>query len=46
MKKPWITKEILKSIDGKNKIFRKCIRAKTATKKRNCLRSLKPIETP
>ena len=46
MKKPWISKIILKSIDKKNKIYRKCIRTKSATKKRNCMRSLKPIETP
>ena len=33
MKKPWITKGIVKSIDKKNKIYRKCIRTKNATKK-------------
>ena len=33
MKKPWITKEILKSIDQKNRIYKKCIRTKNATKK-------------
>ena len=33
MKKPWITKAILKSVDKKNKIYRKCIRTKNATKK-------------
>ena len=33
MKKPWITKGILKSIEKKNRIFRKCIRTKKATKK-------------
>ena len=31
MKKPWITKGILKSIEKKN---RKCIRTKNATKKK------------
>ena len=34
MKKPWITKGILKSIEKKNRIYRKCIRTKNATKKR------------
>ena len=33
MKKPWITKGILKSIEKKNRIYRKCIRTKNATKK-------------
>ena len=33
MKKPWITKEILKSIDQKIRIYKKCIRTKNATKK-------------
>ena len=35
MKKPWITKSIksLKSVDNKNKIYRKCIRTKSGTKK-------------
>ena len=28
MKKPWITKGILKSIEKKNRIYRKCIRTK------------------
>ena len=32
MKKPWITKWILKSIVKKNLIYRKCIRTKNATK--------------
>ena len=34
MKKPWITKGILKSIEKKSQIYRKCIRTKNATKKR------------
>ena len=34
MKKPWITKGILKSIEKKNRIYRKCIRTKNDTKKR------------
>ena len=33
MKKPWITKGILKSIEKKNRIYRKCIRTKNSTKK-------------
>ena len=33
MKKPCITKGILKSIEKKNRIYRKCIRTKNATKK-------------
>ena len=33
MKKTWITKGILKSIEKKNRIDRKCIRTKNATKK-------------
>ena len=33
MKKPWITKGILKSIEKKNQIYRKCIRTKNAIKK-------------
>ena len=47
MKKPWITKGILKSINKKNKIYRKCIRTKILPKKRNCnyMSFLKPIET-
>ena len=32
MKKPWITKGILKSIDTRDKIDRKCIRTKNSTK--------------
>ena len=32
MKKPWITKGILKSIEEKNRIYRKCIRTKNSTK--------------
>ena len=33
MKKPWITKGILKSIEKKNRIYRKSIRTKNARKK-------------
>ena len=33
MKKPWITKGILKSIEKKNEIYRRCIRTKNSTKK-------------
>ena len=33
MKKPWITKGILKSIEKKNRIYRKSNRTKNATKK-------------
>ena len=33
MKKTWITKGILKSIEKKNRIYRKCIRTRNATKK-------------
>ena len=33
MKKPWITKGILKSIEKKNRIYRKCIRTKNSKKK-------------
>ena len=33
MKKPWITKGILNSIEKKNRIYRKCIRTKNAAKK-------------
>ena len=33
MKKPWIATGILKSINKRNKIHRKCIRTKNATKK-------------
>ena len=33
MKKPWITKGILKSIERKNRIYRKYIRTKNSTKK-------------
>ena len=43
MKKPWITKGILKSIEKKNQIYRKYIRTKNATKKRNCTTFLSPI---
>ena len=32
MKKPWISKGILKAIEKKNRIYKKCIRTKTATK--------------
>ena len=41
-----MTKEILRSIDKKNKIYRKFIRIKSATKKRNCMRFSKSIEIP
>ena len=34
MKKPWITKGILKYIEKKNQIYRKCIRTKSSTIKR------------
>ena len=43
VKKPWITKEILKSIEKKNQIYRKCIRMKNSSKKRNCATFLSPI---
>ena len=43
MKKTWITKGMLKSIEKKNRIYRKCIRTKNATKKRNCTTFLRPI---
>ena len=43
MKKPWITKVIIKSIEEKNPIYRKCIRTKNATKKRDCTTFLSPI---
>ena len=33
MKKPWITKGIQKSIEKRNRIYRKCIRTKNSTKK-------------
>ena len=33
MKKPWITKGILKSIEKKNEIYRRCIRTRNSTKK-------------
>ena len=33
MKKPWITNRILKSIEKKNRIYRKCIRTKNSTKR-------------
>ena len=33
MEKPWITKGILKSIEKKTQIYRKCIRTKNFTKK-------------
>ena len=32
LKRPWITTGILKFIDKKNKIYRKCIRTKNAAK--------------
>ena len=50
MKKPWITKRILKFIEKKNRIYRKFIRTKNSTKKeelhnsfksyRNCLNKI------
>ena len=43
MKKPWITKGMIKSIEKKNRIYRKCIRTKNATKKRNCTTTLNPV---
>ena len=43
MKKPWITKGILKSIEKKNRIYRKCIRTKNSKKKRKCATFLSPI---
>ena len=43
MKKPWITKGMIKSIEKKNRIYRKCIRTKNATKKGNCTTILNPI---
>ena len=43
MKKLWITKGKLKSIEKKNRIYRKRIRTKNATKKRNCTTFLSPI---
>ena len=33
MKRPWITKGILKSNEKKNRFYRKCIRTKNAAKK-------------
>ena len=43
MKKLWITKGKLKSIEKKNRIYRKCIRTKNATKKSNFTPFLHPI---
>ena len=43
MKKLWITKGKLKSIEKKNRIYRKRIRTKNATKKWNCTTFLSPI---
>ena len=43
MKKLWITKGKLKSIEKKNQIYRKCTRTKNAIKKSNFTIFLHPI---